>query len=523
MQENCAPVPRFLPLLLLLLFACRPPCSAQPGLQPVFTASFPDKAALGAWDNRLPPRQARIRCEAGGCRLQVRGRRRTAPALVKALPIAAVAGRKLYVQCRLRHTGLRGARGSDGVVLALRLHTPSGDVLVRCPIGNDAASGWEDKGFAAVVPADASGVELLLGLQHGRGRLDVDRIAVRVLTPPSASLQSTPADAGMRLRGTMIAPLATAQDLRALAALGANHVRWQLTWGGFPQSPADTASLPAYRTWLRGLTAHIRSLLPLCDSLGLRVLLDMHTLPGGSRYEAGTLAEHRLFASRAVQAEYLALWRELATAFRDAPALWGYDLANEPVEGALPDSALDWQALAQAAAEAIRGIDTAHAIVVEGAPSGGVPAFPGLLPLTGIPNVRYSFHIYDPILFTHQGVVTPDTTTRYPGVIGGRYWDRDTLRAWMQPVRDWQLRHGLPVYVGEFSAVRWAPDSSAYRYIRDCIALFEEWGWSWAYHAFREWDGWSPEHGPDRTNHTPSATPTDRLLLLQEVFRRNGH
>ena len=53
------------------------------------------------------------------------------------------------------------------------------------------------------------------------------------------------------------------------------------------------------------------------------------------------------------------------------------------------------------------------------------------------------------------------------------------------------------------------------------IDLFEEQGWDWAYHAFREWDGWSVEHGPDPKDHTPSRAPTDREKLLRSWYGKN--
>jgi hypothetical protein len=46
-----------------------------------------------------------------------------------------------------------------------------------------------------------------------------------------------------RLRGAMISPAVTAEDLRVLGKQWrANHVRWQLVWGGFPHGPADKAT-----------------------------------------------------------------------------------------------------------------------------------------------------------------------------------------------------------------------------------------------------------------------------------------
>ena len=67
--------------------------------------------------------------------------------------------------------------------------------------------------------------------------------------------------------------------------------------------------------------------------------------------------------------------------------------------------------------------------------------------------------------------------------------------------------------MGEFSAVAWAPGAADW--LRDAISLFEEYGWDWTYHAFREWPPWSVEHeGPDAAHMAPSAdNPRKRALL----------
>ncbi|MDI9385891.1 MAG: cellulase (glycosyl hydrolase family 5), partial [Verrucomicrobiota bacterium] len=87
------------------------------------------------------------------------------------------------------------------------------------------------------------------------------------------------------------------------------------------------------------------------------------------------------------------------------------------------------------------------------------------------------------------------------------------------PVRVFQRAYNVHIYVGEFSAIRWAP--GAVDYLRDCIELFEEYDWDWSYHAYREWDGWSVEHGDDPEDRARTQEPSDRMRLLLEWFARN--
>ena len=107
-------------------------------------------------------------------------------------------------------------------------------------------------------------------------------------------------------------------------------------------------------------------------------------------------------------------------------------------------------------------------------------------------------------------------------MINGRQWDKAQLEEVLQPVVDFQRKYGVHIYIGEFSAIRWAPGDSAYRYLKDLIDVFETNGWDWSYHAFREWSGWSVEHGPDRQDTTPTPTPTDRQNLLRDWFKKNA-
>ena len=138
-----------------------------------------------------------------------------------------------------------------------------------------------------------------------------------------------------------------------------------------------------------------------------------------------------------------------------------------------------------------------------------------------VSNVVYSVHMYIPHAFTHQGVHQQGPSYRYPGLIDGKQWDKGQLEKALQPVITFQKRYGVHIYIGEFSAIRWAPENSAYRYLSDLIDIFEAHGWDWSYHAFREWSGWSVEHGPERQDTQPTSSPTDRQRLLCDWFAHN--
>lgn len=164
---------------------------------------------------------------------------------------------------------------------------------------------------------------------------------------------------------------------------------------------------------------------------------------------------------------------------------------------------------------AIRKIDPVTPIIVESDAMSNPSMLP-YLPVYEYDNIIYSVHFYYPGRFTHQRDLSKRPFVRYPDPKTGL--TKEALRRTLEPVRKFQKLTGARIYVGEFSAIRWAPGAD--RYLRDCIDLFEEYGWDWAYHAFREWSGWSFEHSEDPENPLPVPMSARKKVIL-EGFQRN--
>lgn len=65
----------------------------------------------------------------------------------------------------------------------------------------------------------------------------------------------------------------------------------------------------------------------------------------------------------------------------------------------------------------------------------------------------------------------------------------------------------------------WPPGAA--QYLEDCISVFEEYGWDWTYHSFREWQGWSLEcEGEDQNSFRPSPD-NDRKRVLLKALEKN--
>ena len=320
-----------------------------------------------------------------------------------------------------------------------------------------------------------------------------------------------------RFRGTMINPQLTADDFRVLASWKANHIRWQLRWGS-DGHPADNATVAEYEAWLNSALDQFDLMLPTCRELGLNILLDLHTSPGGRDVKENW----RLFNEKQFQDAFLSAWQMMANRYKNETIIMGYDLVNEPDDRDVIPGLMNWHDLASAAVQQIRAIDEQHSIIIETSPGSGPTTLPNFQPLP-FNNIIYSFHMYEPNKFTFQNLVTNHTPpVYYPGMIDGKMWNKEQLRALMQPNVDWQKTHNVSIHIGEFSAIRWAPGNSTANYLSDLIELFEENSWTWNYHAFREWQGWDVEMIGDMNNPHRSTVPTDRQLVLMKWFQQNS-
>lgn len=362
---------------------------------------------------------------------------------------------------------------------------------------------------------------ITLGIQAGSGRVefDVSTFQARVLPPmwPETNLVHTCAytprvrDLPVH-RGVMLGHKLGEADFKTLSDWGVTLARFQMTRGW--NTSGANRDLPDFDRYIDGELDELERELVWARKYGIKVVVDLHAAPG-ARDE-----NHDLHMCHdAVYADhFVKTWRRIATRFKGRPEIFGFDLVNEPQQltPALPGC--DYWSLQSRAAEAIREVDPETPVIIESNCYDSPQPFSYMHPLD-LTNIIYQVHMYVPMEFTHQGVFNrKGSATKWPDP--ARKWDVELIRRTMKPVMDFQKRHGARIYVGEFSAIVWG--EGADNYIRDCISVFEENGWDWTFHAFREWSGWSVEHvAPQVWKMVPSDdNPRKRALL--DGFKRNA-
>ena len=445
------------------------------------------------------------------------------------IPVEKIAGQVVDFRAMIKAENVRpigsGLRAGIGFMLSLK--TDHGTIYRRIPhVWHALPNGsfdWKPVEHVMRVPANVREARLAVGLTNATGKIWIDNLELKITKPTVGTSPAKKPFIGHedvpRLRGVMIGDCSD-EDLRELAQdWEVNQVRIPLSLEGKEkQASRKTApSLAEYDQWLDGRLEYLDEKIDSCGRYGLKALPSLHYTPGG-RTEKGLY--QRLFQEAKYQEKYIQVWERIARRYKGNKAVYAYDILNEPLWAAKKPGLLDWPELATKTIKAIRAIDPGKPIVFELGPWGKCLAYDNFQPLH-LDRVIYSYHLYQPHTFTHQGVCKRNVEHVYPGVIDGELWNKERLRETMLPAIEFQKRHNVQIYVGEFSATRFAPENSTYRWLRDVIELFEENKWDWTYHAYREWDGWSVEHGTDRNEHKPSPMPTDRQKLLMSWFANN--
>ncbi len=438
------------------------------------------------------------------------------------LDLAPYAGTCLRFTIHAKGRGLGPARiGHLGLKFMVRLESEKG--TVTWPDVPHRLGDWEaDLTCLCDLGGGVKSAILHIGLQEAPGWVefdlstlraeDVGPLSPRVNQAYKVSYPDSVRNRGM-MRGVMLpGDLAKIKedDFATLEAWGANLVRYQMpkNWnvkGGWEKNE----DFDEYMDFALGILA--TNVLPWAKAHGQRVVVDMHATPGARNGRS----ENRMFYEERYARHFAEVWRRIAERFKGDRRIYGYDLVNEPLQ--IQPAPYSYLQVQLAAARAIREVDPDATIIVAANGYGSPDGFATLSPLA-MDNVVYQTHCYAPGDFTHQGVGNRKDagSRRYPDPERG--WDKEFIRRQLAPVRDFEKRHNAKIYVGEFSAITWAPGAD--QYIRDCIEIFEEYGWDWCYHAFREWDGWSVEKEwkgleNGRDVFVPSADNPRKRALLQ--------
>jgi TolB protein len=293
-----------------------------------------------------------------------------------------------------------------------------------------------------------------------------------------------------KLDRAVMARFFTADDVARIKGWGMDHIRLPVDYTLFASDADRSAISEEGLGWIDRAVEWTRK-------AGLALVLDMHQLPGHSFMREQT---NTIWNPGADREQAIAIWRALARRYRDAPHVV-FELLNEPVAPQGQDE--QWHVLARELIAAVRQEAPDNWIMVGSNRWSNATTF-STLPAFDDRRVIYTFHMYEPFLFTHQRASwAPDDVKNVPGdvpypgplpfyllhttdLIQEKGWMADRpsgpgfLREWLTPVFRFRDTHQVPIYCGEFGVVSNAPAADRLRWYRDLVQLFHDEGVSFS-------------------------------------------
>ena len=258
-------------------------------------------------------------------------------------------------------------------------------------------------------------------------------------------------------------------DAELLAGLGMNCVRIPVNYRHFER---DSRPFEFLHEGFR----HLDRVIDACARHGLRVIIDLHALPGAQNHHwhsdnfthRAMFWEHPHFQDRAV-----AIWEVIADHYKDDPRVAGYNPINEPAD----ESRAAVRAVYQRLVDTIRAVDPGHILFLDGNTySTEFDVFDGPLD-----NVVYACHDYAAPGFVLGG--------DYPGVTNGAYVDKTALAAKYRQRTEYSRKTGSPVWVGEFGPVYTGDerrDAMRYQILVDQLDIYREDQASWSIWTYKD-------------------------------------
>ncbi len=516
---------RFYILMLVCVIAMFQGMSAQAGYKDtdlLFSTDFKTKNDLSGWSKGVEStwRSGQGRNGTGALYFKTNSPKQTRWVNIS-LPAEKIKG-LIHLEAVIRGKNLvRGGNKSwFGPKVMLRFMTGK-KTLYPEPLRHLGTYGWKKVELVYFLPKNTRDLKLFVGIQEATGELWLDSVKIyrciednnTVKKKGDVNLEAKKIPRGnfkgAKYRGVMSGRDLSENAFKQLKKWNVNLIRFQIRAKGGSKS---ISTKEKYLNMIDQKIIEIDNVLKLCKKYGIKLIIDLHVGPGTIK----TKVNSNILGKDTNIETLEETWRRMATHYKGNPLIYAYDILNEPIMPNKHGSSMSWQEIAERIVKVIRKIDPNTPIIVE--PSAGISNFHNLKPIKA-KNIIYSPHYYPPYAYTHQGIYGHWVKWSYPGYINGIYYDREQLRIALKSAIDFQKKHNVPIFVGEFSVAAWAKGSD--KYMADLISLFEEYGWDWTYHAFRESQIWSVEEESTYPRKFKKSSDNPRMRVLLKALSKN--
>lgn len=253
-----------------------------------------------------------------------------------------------------------------------------------------------------------------------------------------------------------------------------------------------------------------------CEKRGLNVVLDLHKTAG---FVFDNMDCFDFFDSESLQDMFVKLWLEMTRRYGKRKNVV-FELLNEVTDEAVAGK---WNKIAARTIGEIRKVNADIRVIIGGIHNDSIYGLT-LLEKPEFDNIVFTFHCYDPLLFTHQKAywvpeMPSDYTIEYPvsekkvleeskRLFGNKFIDGLTMsdkpfsteffERMFKEACEIAEKNGVPLYCGEYGVIDRADTQSTLNWYRDIHAAFEKMGIARAAWNYKQKDyGLTDEHYDD--------------------------
>ncbi|MBN1780999.1 cellulase family glycosylhydrolase [bacterium] len=259
----------------------------------------------------------------------------------------------------------------------------------------------------------------------------------------------------------------TEPDAAYIHSLGLNLVRIPVNYHQFEDDMNP-------RVIKEGAFRHLDRVIELCAKYQIYTIIDLHALPGfqNQHWHSDNPTHVALFwKHRDLQDRALWLWEKIAERYRDQPWVAGYDLINEPADPTGKRVFPYFRRLR----DAVRKIDPRHILFIEGN--------------SYARDFSMFTEVWDNVVYTNHDYARPGFGGDYPGVIDGKFMNKDSLEKIFLGKSEFMLSNHIPIWVGEFGPLYTGnpeADEMRYQVLKDQLAYFSKYNASWCIWLYKD-------------------------------------
>lgn len=277
----------------------------------------------------------------------------------------------------------------------------------------------------------------------------------------------------------------TEEDIKRISEWGLDHVRLPVDYNVVQNEDG---------TFIESGFKHIDDCIAWCKKYGLKIVMDLHKACG---YVFDDAEYCGFFFDEKLQKMFKDLWMEFTRRYKDEEII-AFELLNEVTEERFADA---WNEISTATIKMIHEVAPQKTVIIGGIYNSSIFGLTKLPPPVD-DNVVYTFHCYDPMVFTHQNahwvsafprgyatnyrisvkdlraeslkVFGQDFDGQFAPLNQDEVMSADFFRNVFKTALDVSEKYNVSLYCGEYGVIDDADRKEAFEWYKDIHEVLEE-------------------------------------------------